>query len=192
MRASPELVEKSYKALTDAVLKSKRRIVRQYAVNALSFQDDPRSHDLFLNLAQPGQDNEVRSQSIAALGRLGRQENLRDKTRAILTKWLYDPDRAAQASAIAALGTLGDPRSIADLERIRRSPADASISKAAKAAIEMIQHPQDVKQVAAGLVERLTILEKQNFDLEKKVKELTEKLDAVKEKAKVEEANKKN
>jgi aminopeptidase N len=194
MRASPALIEKSYKALTEAVLKSKRRIVKQYAVNALAFQDDPRSYDMFLAMAQPGQDNNVRGQSISALGRLGRQEGLRDKTRATLTKWLYDPDRAAQASAIAALGSLGDPRTIVDLERIRRSPSDDHVRKAAKAAIEAIQHPNNPKLVANGLLERLTILEKQNLDLEKKVKELTDKLDAIKEKPKLEEAtkNKKN
>jgi aminopeptidase N len=190
MRASPELTEKSYQALTEAAIKSKRRVIRQSAVNALAAQDDPRSYDFFLDVAMPGQDNNVRGPAIAALGRLGRHEGLRDKTRTLLTRWLYDPDRPAQAAAIYALGTLGDPRSIADLERLRRSPSDDALRKAAKTAIEMIQHPQDPKQVAAGLIERLAVLEKQNQELEKRVKELAEKVEGAKEKTKQEGAGK--
>jgi aminopeptidase N len=181
MRASPELVERSLTVLQAAARKPVRRAVRSAAFQSLAALDDPRAYDPLMELAQAGQDDELRNQVIPILGRLGRRDNLRDRTRATLTAWLYDPDRGAQQAALTGLGMLGDPRAIADLTRVHRSVRSEDLRQAAQRAIEAIRQPPDPKQATAALLERLTALEKQNQDLEKQLKDLAAKLDAMKE-----------
>jgi HEAT repeat protein len=133
-----------------------------------------------LKLAQPGRTDELRNRGIQVLGRLGRHDGLRDRTRAALTAWLDDPDRSAQEAAAFALGALGDPRAIADLERVRGSARAEGVGQFAAAAIQAIRRPEDPKQGTAALVERLAAIEKRNQELEKKIKELSDRLDALK------------
>jgi aminopeptidase N len=178
-RASPELVEKSLKALQAAARKPTRRAVRIAALGALAAQEDPRSYDTVMQLAQTGGD-ELRDRAIRILGRLGRPDGLRDRTRTALTAWLYDPDSSSQQAAAAALGDLGDPRAIADLERVRTSTRKVSVRHAAQAAIEAIRRPENPKLATAALVERLAAIEKHNQELEKKLKELSDQFDALK------------
>ena len=123
-------------------------------------------------------DDELRGQAISLLGRLGRGEEVREHARTILTAWLYDPDRAEQIAAIGALGELGDPRSLADLERMRTGARGEDVRKAAESAIDAIKRPEDPKRATSGLIDRLDTLEKQNQEMEKKLKALTERLDA--------------
>jgi aminopeptidase N len=178
LRASPELVEKSLKALQAAARKPTRRAVRGPALAALAALGDARSYETVLQLAQPG-DEDMRTQAIQSLGRLGRNDELRDRTRAVLTAWLYDPEMAAQEAAAGALGSLGDPRAVADLERVRGSARKAEMREAAARAIEAIRRPEDPGRTNAGLVERLAALEKQNQALEKKVKELAQQVESL-------------
>ena len=96
LRANPPLIDKSLQALSAAAKKPTRRAVRIAAFHALAALDDPRSYELVWELAQPARDDELRSQVIPILGRLGRHEGLQDRTRAVLTAWLYDPERSAQ------------------------------------------------------------------------------------------------
>ena len=53
--------------------------------------------------------------------------------------------------------------------------------KAARDAIDAIRRPDNPKQATAGLLDRLTAIEKHNQELEKKLKDLTDKVDALKE-----------
>jgi aminopeptidase N len=181
LRANAALIEQSLKALQSAARKPTRRAVRSAALRALAALDDPRSYATVVELAQPGHNDELRSQVIPILGRLGRHDDLRDRTREILTAWLYDPDRSAQAAAVASLGALGDPRAIADLKRIHNSVRDESLRKAAQRAVEAIQRPENPKQATTALIQQLGAIEKQNQELEKKLKDLSDKLDALKE-----------
>src|SRR5260370_33749217 len=144
LRAKPELLDQSLQVLTAAARKPTRRAVRVAALHALAALDDPRSYEPVFEMAQAG-DDELRSQVIPILGRLGRNDKLRDRTRKALTAWLYDPERSAQLAAVAGLGALGDPRSIADLERIRNSGRSESLRHDARAAIEAIQRPENPK-----------------------------------------------
>jgi HEAT repeat protein len=180
MRASPELVERSLKVLQAAAQKPTRRAVRGAAFRALTALDDPRTFETVLKLAQPGQTDELRNRSIQVLGRLGRHDSLRDRTRTALTAWLDDPDRPAQEAAAFALGALGDPRAITDLERIRDSARAEGVRQFAAAAIQAIRRPEDPERVPAALVERLAAVEKRNQELEKQIKELSDRLDALK------------
>jgi aminopeptidase N len=176
MRASPELVEKSLKALQAATQKSSRRAVRGAALNALAALDDRRYYETVFQLAQPG-DDELRGQAITALGRLGRLEGLGDRTRTALTAWLYDPDASAQEAAAAGLGALGDARAIADLERLRGSARAEGVRNAAQRALDRIRRPEDPRQANTALLERLAALEKQNQQLERRLKELADRLE---------------
>jgi len=179
MRARSALIDKSLEVLEKAARKPSRRAVRQAVLVALTVLDDPRAYDTAFALAQPGHDDELRDQAIVVLGGLGRHEGLHDRTRTALTAWLYDPDRSAQAAAVAGLSALADPRSVADLERIRISSRPESLRKAAQSGIEAITHAPDPKQVTAGLMDRLSTLEKQNQELEKTLKELSTKVEAM-------------
>src|SRR5438034_624370 len=72
----------------------------------------------------------------------------------------------------------GDPRSLADLERMRTSARGEDVRKAAESAIDAIKRPEDPKRATGGLIDRLDTLEKQNQEMEKKLKALTDRLDA--------------
>ena len=89
------------------------------------------------------------------------------------------PDHSAQEAAAFALGALGDPRAITDLERIRDSAHAAGVRQYAAAAIQAIRRPEDPERVQAALVERLAAVEKRNQGLEKQIKELSDRLDAL-------------
>jgi HEAT repeat protein len=180
LRASPDLIDKSLKTLQEAASKSARRAVRSAAFEALASLDDPRAFKLVMELGQPSGQDELRSQVIPVLGRLGRRAALRDRARTALTAWLYDPDRTIPPAAAAGLGSLGDPRSIADLERIRNSVRDAELRQAASRAIAGIRSPQDPKEATGALIRRLEAIEKQNQELANKLKELTQKIEAKK------------
>jgi aminopeptidase N len=179
LRSDPGLVGKSLRVLERAARKPTRRAVRGAALQALAALDDPRSYEAVLRLAQPGRGDELRGQAVTVLGRLGRHDGLRDQTRAALTAWLDDPDRSIQAAAAAGLGALGDPRALADLERLRGSARAESLRRAAEQAIAAISRPQDPKGATAGLSKRLAAIEKKNQELEKRLKDLADKLDAL-------------
>jgi aminopeptidase N len=185
MRAGPALLEKSIQELQTAARKPSRRAVRRAALAALTTLDDPRAYETVFALAEPGHDDELRDLALPVLGRLGRHTGLRDRTRAALTAWLYDPDRSAQAAAVAGLSALADPRSVADLERIRASARPESLRKAAQNGIEAIARAPDPRQVTTGLMQRLSALEKQNQEMEQKLKELSAQM------ARLQEAGKK-
>ncbi|HEY5910269.1 MAG TPA: M1 family aminopeptidase [Verrucomicrobiae bacterium] len=178
MRGSPEQVERSREAVLAAAKKPGRRTVRLAAFASLRALGDTNADSVVLELAQPARDDELRGEAIGLLGRLGRGDAERDRTRTALTTWLDDPDPAAQLAAIGALGELGDPRVLADLERIRSSTRTAGVRRAAGHAIEAIKRPVEPRQSTAGLIDRLDTLEKQNQKLEKKLKALTDRLDA--------------
>jgi HEAT repeat protein len=179
MRASPALKEKNLQALQTTVQKSTRRSVRRAALQALAGLDEPRTYDTVLAVAQPGRDDELRSQAIAVLGRLGRHKELRDRTRTLFTAWLNDSDPAVQAAAATALGTLGDPRALADLTALQDKLREAASRQAVTRAIEALQRIPDPTQTAAALLERLQALEKHNQELEKRIKALGEKVDTL-------------
>jgi aminopeptidase N len=180
LRAGPDLVSRNVQVLETAAKKPARRAVRQAALQALGVLDDPRSFEVVFELAQPGGDDELRERAITALGRLGRRDAVRDRTRAALAAWLDDPDESAQAAAAAGLGALGDPRAVADLERVRASGRPEEVRAATRLAIEAIRRPEDPKQATSALVERLEAIEKQNRELDARLKELLQKLDAMK------------
>jgi len=178
MRGSPELIERSQRVVLEAAKKPSRRAVRYAAFGSLRALEDTNAYNAVLELAQPARDDELRGQAISLLGRLGRREEVREQTRTILSAWLYDPDRAAQIAAIGALGELGDPRSLADLERMHTSARGEDVFKTAESAIDAIKRPEDPKRATGELINRLDTLEKQNQELEKKLKTLTDRLDA--------------
>jgi len=178
MRASPQLIARGQKAVIESARKPSRRAVRYAAFASLRTLEDTNTYNAVLDLAQPARDDELRGQAISLLGRLGRREGVHEQTRTILTAWLYDPDRAAQIAAIGALGELGDPRSLADLERMRSGARGEDVSRAAEDAIGAIKRPEDPKRATAGVIDRLDTLEKQNQELEKKLKALTDHLNA--------------
>jgi aminopeptidase N len=180
LRANPQLIEKSVQVLETAAQKPTPRAVRISALGALAALDDPRSYETVFKLAQPGGDDDLRENAIRALGRLGRHDDFRDRTRTVLTAWLYDPDTAAQEAAAGALGGLGDPRAIADLERIRASARKVNVRRAAEGALAELRRPEDPRQATSAVLERLRVIEKQNQELEKKLKELSSRLEAPK------------
>jgi aminopeptidase N len=184
LRARPALLEKSIDVLQTAARRPSRRAVRRAALAALTTLDDPRAYQTVFALAEPGHDDELRDQAIPALGRLGRHAGLGDRTRTALTAWLYDPDRSAQAAAVAGLSALADPRSVADLERIRVSARPESLRKAAQHGIDAIARAPDPRQVTAGLMQRLSALEKQNQELERKLKDLSTKIEGLQQASK--------
>src|SRR5262249_19327610 len=175
----PELVEKSLKVLQAAAQKPTRRAVRGAAFRALTALDDPRTFETVLTLAQPGRTDELGGQIIPILGRLGRHGSLAHRPAAAPTARPDDPDRSAREAAAVALGALGDPRAITDLERIRDSAHAEGVRQFAAAAIQAIRRPKDPERVPAGLVERLAAVEKRNQELEKQIKELSDRLDAL-------------
>jgi len=177
MRGSPELIERSQRAVLEAAKKPSRRGVRYAAFASLRALEDTNAYNAVLELAQPVRDDELRGEAISLLGRLGRREEVREQTRTILTTWLYDPDRAAQIAAIGAIGELGDPRSLPDLERMHGSARGEGVRSAAEGAIGAIKRPEDPKRATGGLIDQLDTLEKQNQELEKKLKALTDRLD---------------
>lgn len=178
LRGSTELTERSRDALIKAAQKDSRRYVRRATFGALRSFEDAAVYDAILALSKPGLDDELRPDAVRLLGRLGRDEKHRDATRKLLTGWLSESDHSVQAAAARALGELKDPRAIADLERVQSSAQPEEIRSAAQDAIAAIRRPDDPKQSVSGLLDRLATLEKQNQQLEKKVKELTEKVDA--------------
>jgi aminopeptidase N len=175
MRASPDLVTRSVETLQKALQKPTRRMVRQAAFSAVETLDDPRPFETLVKLAQPGSDDELRDRAIIALGRLGRRDVLRDRTREMLVAWLDDPDDAAARGAAAGLGRLADPRAIGDLQRVQSSGRPELIRAAAREGIEAIRQPEDPKQATSALLQRLEAIEKKNQELEAKIKELTQK-----------------
>jgi HEAT repeat protein len=184
LRANPELVAASIAALETAARKPARRAVRAAAFRAMVALDDPRLYETAFEQAQPARDGELRAQIVPVLGRLGRHDGLRDRSRTTLTAWLYEPEPSIQAAAAAGLGALGDPRALADLERIRNSVRSESLRQAAAEAIQAIQRPEDPKRATAGLLERLGVLEKQNQELERKLRELANKVEALQQPSK--------
>jgi aminopeptidase N len=182
LRAVPELVTKSVETLQKAAQKPTRRAVRQAAFRAIEALEDPRPFETVVKLAQPGGDDELRDLAIAAVGRLGRRDPLRDRSREILTAWLDDPDETAQRGAATGLGALGDPRSVVHLERVRASGRSEEVRSAARFAIEAIRRPEDPKQATAALIERLGAIEKENREMEARLKELQKKVDDLKAK----------
>jgi aminopeptidase N len=172
LRATPELTERARGIVLAATAKTSRRSVRHTTFSALHSLDDVSGYETIFALAQPNTDD-FRTEAIGLLGQLGRNDELRDRTRAALTEWLYDPDSSAQSAAISALGRLGDPHSISDLERIRTSARDESQRNGAERAIAAINRPENPKQSIAGLLDRLTALEKQIQALEKPLKSPT-------------------
>jgi HEAT repeat protein len=190
LRASPQLIEKSVQVLETAAQKPTRRAVRisalgaSSALGALAALNDPRSYETVFKLAQPGGDDDLRENAIRTLGRLGRHDDFRDRTRTVLTAWLYDPDTSAQEAAAGALGALGDPRAIADLERIRASARKTNVRRAAEGALAELRRPEDPRQATSAVLERLRAIEKQNQELEKKLKELSGRLEAPKKASK--------
>jgi aminopeptidase N len=183
LRANTELTEQSVKALQAAARKPTRRAVRNVSLQAMATLEDPRPFETVLELAQPGGNDELRNRAITVLGQLGRQESLRERTRKVLTAWLDDPDQMAQVAAVEGLESLADPRAIADLQRIQKSARKESLRKAAQRAIEASSRPKDPKQSTAALLERVRAIEKQNQELEKRLKEISDKLDALKKPA---------
>src|SRR5205807_6598099 len=113
LRASSDMVEKSLAKLETAAQKPSRRAVRVAAFRSLMALDDARAYETIFKLAQPGGDDEMRTQAIPALGRLGRHASQRDRTRPALTAWLDGPDRSAHEASVAGPGAPGDARAIA-------------------------------------------------------------------------------
>jgi HEAT repeat protein len=177
MRASPELTERGRKLVLAAAQKPSRRVVRLAAFGSLRALGETNAYPAVLAMAQPARGDELRGEAIRVLGRLGRADELRGQTRATLTAWLEDPDRPAQIAAIGALGELGDPRSLFDLERLR-SGAREGVRSAADAAIAAIRRPDEPRRSLDGVLDRLDTLEKQNQELQEKLKSLTDRLDA--------------
>jgi aminopeptidase N len=180
LRSDPGLVEQSLRVLERAAHKPTRRAVRGAALRALAALDDPRSYETVFRLAGPGSGDELRSQAVSVLARLGRHDGLRDRTRAALTAWLFDPDRSAQAAAVSGLGILGDPQAVAALERIRGSARGESLRQAAREAIAALNRSPRAGSASAGLLKRLAAVEKKNQELEKKLQDLSEKLKSLK------------
>jgi aminopeptidase N len=176
MRAAPALVEKSLLTLGLIAKGPTRRAVRGAAIQALAALGDAIGHELLTVLAQPERHDELRQQMLPALGRLGRQEKLRNATLMMLMQWLDDPDRSIQSASANALGQLGDPRSIADLERIRTSARGEAIREAAQRAIAAIQQRPAAREGSPTVLERLTAIEKHNQELDRKLKRLDDAL----------------
>lgn len=183
LRATPELVTRSIETLQKVAQKPTRQAVRQAAFRAIAALDDPRPFETVVKLAQPGDDDLLRDQAIETVGRLGRRDALRDRARELLTSWLDDPDEPAQRAAAVGLGALGDPRSIMHLERVRASGRPEEVRSAARQAIDAIRRPEDPKQATAAMLERLGAIEKQNQELDARLKELLKKIDDLKPRA---------
>jgi aminopeptidase N len=177
MRATPELTEQSKKLVLASVQKPSRRFVRLGAFSSLRALGDTNAYPAVLAMAQPARGDELRGNAIRLLGRLGRADELRQSARATLTAWLEDPDRPAQLAAIDALGELGDPRSLPDLERLRGG-ALAEVRNSAEAAIAALRRPEEPRRSFDSIAERLDTLEKQNQELQRKLKTFSDRLDA--------------
>jgi hypothetical protein len=61
---------------------------------------------------------------------------------------------------------------------MRSSARGEEVRRAAETAIGAIKQPEDPKRATPGLIDRLDTLEKQNQEMEKKLKALTDRLDA--------------
>jgi HEAT repeat protein len=177
MHGSTEFTERSRKLVLAGAQKPSRRFVRLAAFGSLRALGDTNAYSAVLAMAQPAHGDELRGEAIRLLGRLGRADQLRESTRAALTTWLEDPDRPAQLAAMDALGELGDPRSLVDLERLRGG-SQADVRTAAEAAIAALRRPEEPRRSLDGVIDRLDILEKQNQELQKSLKILSDRLDA--------------
>lgn len=176
MRASPEFTDRGRKLVLAAAQKPSRRFVRLAAFGSLRALGDTNAYSAVLAMAQPARGDELRGEAIRLLGRLGRADELRGSTRMTLTTWLEDPDRPAQLAAIDALGELGDPRSLPDLERLRGG-SQADVRNTAEAAIATLRRPEEPRRSIDGVIDRLDTLERQNQELQKRLKTLSDRLD---------------
>jgi aminopeptidase N len=177
MRALPEFTERGCNLVLAAAQKPSRRVVRLAAFGSLRALGATNAYPAVLVMAHPARGDELRGDAIRLLGGLGRADELRESTRATLTTWLEDADRAAQLAAIDALGELGSLRSLPDLERLRGG-AQVDLRNAAEAAIATLRRPEEPRRSFDGVIDRLDTLEKQNQELQKRLKILSDRLDA--------------
>ena len=63
---------------------------------------------------------------------------------------------------------------------MRASALKTNVRRAAEGALADLRRPEDPRQATSAVLERLRVIEKQNQELEKKLKELTGRLEAPK------------
>ena len=109
------------------------------AVEALGTLGDPRGLEAALHLARYGRPYRSRPAGIAAIGKIGGEESVRDEARRFLIDLLNDPQDRAVNAAIDALGSLGDARAIAALEQFADRTAYADRRRRALDAVESLR-----------------------------------------------------
>lgn len=95
------------------------------AVEALGTLGDPRGLEAAQHLARYGRPYRSRPAGIAAIGKIGGEESVRDEARRFLIDLLNDPQDRAVNAAIDALGSWGDASALAALEQYAEHTAYA-------------------------------------------------------------------
>jgi aminopeptidase N len=93
--------------------------IRGGAIRGLAELKDPRSLDVALKYAAPGQSTAVRAAAFELLAEVGKGK---DRALEILTAALKETSRQISFSAVRALGALGDQRAIPALEEFAKRP----------------------------------------------------------------------
>ncbi|WP_321474702.1 M1 family aminopeptidase [uncultured Paludibaculum sp.] len=179
MKASTELEKASLTLLLASAKSSPRPMVRVAAIQSLEQADAVAAYETISSLAgRPGDPN-IRGRAMAALGALGRDEKLRDRTLTALAGWLDDPDFAVRPAAARALGRLGDPRALAPLNAAAGSPRTELEKEALQSALGALRSRPDPRTATPTLVDRLGALEKENAQLKDRLSDLNKRLGAL-------------
>lgn len=182
MKASPELQKASLTLLVNMAKSSPRPMVRVAAIQSLEQADAVSAYDTLSDLATKPGDPNIRSRAITALGVLGRDERLRERTFIALCGWLDDPDYAVRPSAARALGRLGDARAMGQLTLAAGSPRTVLEKEALEGALRSLRTAPDPRVLPAGVVDRLASMEKENAQLKDRLADVTKRLGALESK----------
>jgi len=109
--------------------------IRMAAIGALAARNDPPAIEVAMKYAAYGQEDRLRPVAIRALGRLARENSeRRAELRAVIARWLTDPQDRVVWASIEALADIGDAESTAAIrgllgaavkERTRHMAEDA-------------------------------------------------------------------
>jgi HEAT repeat protein len=177
--------EKSFQALTAALKStSHRNKVAASAINAMRAQNNAKYTPILLESLKADERNyPARSfgKALEALAFLARDEEKKADIRDFLLEQTSSLKRSVRVSAMNALGVLGDAQAIAPLEKLALSSTqDPTEAGPARRALEALRAGRKTGDEVQSIRTEMLDLKRQNSELEKQLKEITKKLDAVK------------
>ena len=158
--------------LANTTKHSYRDSIRKAAVRALGRRATAEGIDACMAVASYGQPDRTRPDAMAALAKLGEEDDDRTRIREFLLSMVDDPERRPRRAAIAALGALADPEALDALARIRDGSAAEEFRDEAEAAIKRIRSDQEELEAVRSLGRELEELRALRDELERRVEEL--------------------